>query len=188
MIEISDLRGRLPKFWIAEAADRYGEPLIAGWCADLLVERIAYDDPAFPSLGWLGGEPALNELRRGELTRRGADHWPRVWAARGLLYVWIPEAAGPVCQSLADPAWRVRELASKVVRRRELGEAAELLPELAADSVPRVRAAAARALGHVAEAEAAEAIRPLLHDDDPVVCREAQVALAELARRLDRPL
>jgi hypothetical protein len=72
------------------------------------------------------------------------DYWPRVWGARGLLYVWHADAQGAVVQGLADPAWRVREMCAKVVSRRDIADAPSLLSALASDPVSRVRVAAAR--------------------------------------------
>ncbi len=166
----------------------YGTGEVARWCTELLARRLAYDDPSAPPLVWIGGAAALAQLRIGRLAERGQDFWPRVWAARGLRYAWVPEAAGAVVQALADPAWRVRETAAKVVRLREIGEAADALAGLAADPVPRVRAAAVRALGAVGEAEHAEAVRQAAADPEPTVGRAAGAALAELCRRLDREL
>lgn len=186
MVEPEELRGRLPKEWVTTAARRYGEREVATWCADLLRRRVGWDDPDRPSLGWLGGPAALDELGVGRLAERGVDHWPRVWAARGLLYVWDPAAGDAVSAVLGDPAWRVREMAARVIRRRELGAAADLLPALTVDPVPRVRSAGARALGHVGGTGAADAIRPLLDDVDGSVRDAAERALAELGRRLDR--
>jgi HEAT repeat protein len=51
-----------------------------------------------------------------------------------------------VIAALADEAWRVREMAAKVVARRRLGDALTAVAALQQDPVPRVRAAAARAL------------------------------------------
>jgi hypothetical protein len=51
-----------------------------------------------------------------------------------------------VVEALADPAWRAREMAAKVVARRRLDDALEAVARLSWDPVPRVRAAASRAL------------------------------------------
>jgi hypothetical protein len=45
-----------------------------------------------------------------------------------------------------DPAWRVREMAAKVVARHRVGAALGAVAALRDDSVPRVRAAASRAV------------------------------------------
>ena len=173
---------------VREVQAQLGTGEVVRWCAGLLSGEIAYDDPSAPPLTWLGGAHAAAELRRGDMVTRGQDHWPRVWAARALLYAWVPEAAPAVVAALGDGAWRVREMAAKVVRLREIGEAAEPLAALVADPVTRVRVAAVRALAVVGESEAADAIRPALDDPESLVRRAAETALAQLARRLDRPL
>lgn len=156
-----------PRDLVRQACERYGEDAVAHWCADLMRGVRAGDHPPLELLG--GHE-------------RWADYWFRVWGARGLLYAWDPSAAPAVVAGLHDPAWRVREMSAKVVRLRELGEAADTLSGLVGDEVPRVRAAAVLALARVGEAEHATAIRSLQHDE-PELC---QKALYELARRLDR--
>jgi HEAT repeat protein len=69
-----------------------------------------------------------------------------VWAARALLYAWDDAARPAVSSSLADPAWRVREMAAKVVRKRGIATAQTALERLASDPIERVRVAAERAL------------------------------------------
>jgi hypothetical protein len=91
----------------------------------------------------LGGPMASIVIHDGPRQRN--QYWRRVWAARGLLYAWVPEAAGPVIAALADEHWRVREMAAKVVARRAIGEALYQVTALSDDPVPRVRAAAGRA-------------------------------------------
>ena len=56
--------------------------------------------------------------------------------------------------ALADESWRVREMAAKVVARREIGEGLTALAGLQHDPVPRVRAAAARATAMLTAARA----------------------------------
>lgn len=75
----------------------------------------------------------------------GQQYWLRVWAARALLYAWDEMARVAVLDALADEAWRVREMAAKVVARRLLGEALAAVAELRQDPVSRVRLAAERA-------------------------------------------
>jgi hypothetical protein len=74
------------------------------------------------------------------------QYWLRVWAARGLLWVWGDVALPAVVEALADEHWRVREMAAKVVARHCLGDAFEDVASLAEDPVPRVASAAARAV------------------------------------------
>ncbi len=158
---------------------------MAEWCAGLLSGAIRHDDPARPSLAWLGGAHATILLRD-----RGGDlgvqaYWPRVWAARGLLHVWNPVATATILAALDDPEWRVREMAAKVVRRWELGEAAERLAGMADDPVPRVRLAVVRALERVGDAEALDAVDQLSADTDPKVAGAARLAAGRLRRRID---
>jgi hypothetical protein len=73
-------------------------------------------------------------------------YWPRVWGARGLLWAWEDSALPAVRTALRDPAWRVREMAAKVVARNLVGDALDDVAPLRADPVRRVRVAATRAV------------------------------------------
>ena len=75
-----------------------------------------------------------------------SGYWPRVWAARGLLHAWDPAATGAIIGATADDAWRVREMAAKVIARHQVGDAFDAVTALRSDSVERVRAAASRAV------------------------------------------
>ncbi|GLZ78636.1 hypothetical protein Afil01_34430 [Actinorhabdospora filicis] len=184
MSEPADLAAS-PRDLLRGAAAVFGEDEIAAWCGDLLAARAAFDDPELPSLLWLGGRVARWELERE--AEPGEDrYWPRVWGARGLLYVWRPPVGGDVVAGLGDPAWRVREMCAKAAALRELGEAAEDLAYLLDDGTPRVRAAAARALGAVGEGEHALGLRDALLDPDEAVREAASRALDVLRERLDR--
>jgi hypothetical protein len=169
-------------------AARVGGDTVASWCAELLTARVDHDDPDRPTLEWLGG--ASTSYVEGRLQDSATfDYWPRVWGARGLLHVW-PAAAEPavtaaVVAALADPAWRVREMAAKVVAQHEVGEAADALLPCAADPVARVRAAAVRALGAVGESEHTHCVVDGLLDQDGAVRRAADRAVDRLERRLD---
>jgi hypothetical protein len=131
----------------AERARRGDAALIEG-CVALLGGRP--DDVDDGLITALGGEPARLVLDGGEGGRSG--YWPRVWAARGLLHAWDdhPVEAGPAAEAIigatGDPAWRVREMAAKVVARHRVGGALEAVAALRDDPVPRVRAAAERAV------------------------------------------
>jgi hypothetical protein len=81
-------------------------------------------------------------------------YWFRVWALRGLLWAWEARATSRVRESMSDEAWRVREMAAKVVARHRVGDALPEVARLRADPVPRVRAAAERAVARITEAEA----------------------------------
>jgi hypothetical protein len=78
--------------------------------------------------------------------RQRNQYWRRVWGARGLLYAWTPRAAAAIVGGLSDEHWRVREMAAKVIAKREIGEALHEVTTLREDPVPRVRAAAERAI------------------------------------------
>ncbi len=85
---------------------------------------------------------------------RDDSPWLRVWSLRGLLWAYEPQAAAAVRRALGDPAWRVREMAAKVVARHLVDEALEEVAALADDAVPRVRGAAHRALVRLSAAVA----------------------------------
>ncbi len=180
----SDL-SRRPRARILELAELIGEGEVARWCADLLAATVAYDDPGRPPLTWLGGPHASTILQMNAIQAKVYEYWPRVWGARGLMYVWYSDAHAAVMAGLADTQWRVREMSAKVVRMRELADAEEALSALVDDSVPRVRVAALLALGHVGEVEQSDVVSRLRSDRDPSVCSAAGRALTELKRRLD---
>lgn len=157
-----------------------GATVVAEWCARLLSGVAPYDDPQWPSIGWLGGAHATSLLRR-----RGKDlgdqaYWPRVWAARGLLHIWSQAAAAAVVTGLCDEAWRVREMAAKVAGKRELGDAVDELVHLTDDPVPRVRLAAIRALGRIGDVDALDALDRLSQDRDLTV----RIVSGEVSKRL----
>lgn len=133
----------------------------------------------------LGGRPEPGWLAGGKPPGAHA-YWARVWAARALLYAWDDAAADAVVGALDDEQWRVRELAAKVVRLRELAVAVDRLVDRTGDTVPRVRVAVARALAVVGEGEHAAALATMVDDPERSVSRNATAALAELSRRLDR--
>jgi HEAT repeat protein len=75
-----------------------------------------------------------------------SGYWVRVWALRGLLYVVSARATAHVVAACADPAWRVREMALKVIAAHRLDDGLEAAAISQGDDVARVRAAASRAL------------------------------------------
>jgi len=75
-----------------------------------------------------------------------SGYWPRVWAARGLLHAWDERAVQAIIYATTDDAWRVREMAAKVIARHRVGDALTAVAELENDPVPRVRAAGKRAV------------------------------------------
>ncbi len=94
----------------------------------------------------LGGPPA-DWVRTGG--NPGPDYWLRVWAARGLLYAWHDSAREAVRSALGDEAWRVREMALRVVAQRDMSEDRASVEALCEDDSARVRAAATRALSAI---------------------------------------
>jgi hypothetical protein len=81
----------------------------------------------------------------------GVDgYWPRVWAARGLLHVWDDVATDAVIAATTHDAWRVREMAAKVIARHHVAPAIDAVVTLLDDDNARVRTAARRAFDAVA--------------------------------------
>lgn len=122
----------------AECARRGDAAFIAG-CVALLGGRA--DDVDDSLITVLGGDAARHVLDGGEGGRAG--DWPRVWAARGLLHAWnerraaeADAATDAIIGATRDPAWRVREMAAKVVARHHVGEALEAVAALRDDPVP----------------------------------------------------
>ena len=151
----------------AECASGGRAALITG-CVALLAGRP--DDVDDRLITVLGGDAAAHVLDGGEGGRSG--YWPRVWAARGLLHAWDDPTADAIedpaaghatpghtvtangdeaatdaiIGALGDHAWRVRELAAKVVAAHRVGQALDAVAALRDDPIPRVRAAAERAV------------------------------------------
>ena len=69
-----------------------------------------------------------------------------MWATRGLLWAWDDVALESVQGALTDDAWRVREMALKVVARHRLDDLLLTVVDLQEDPAARVRAGASRAL------------------------------------------
>lgn len=160
-----------------------GEASVAAGCAEILRSGSWQDRDL---LVVLGGRHAIGEYERTEPAKSDQGYWAPTWAARGLLYAWDDAAAPAVVSALTHEAWRVREMAAKVVAAREIAPAADAIAALAEDPVARVRAAAARALGVVGEAEHASAALALAHDSDVQVRVRGEQAMAGMSARLDR--
>jgi hypothetical protein len=124
----------------AECARRGTAAVVAG-CIALIEGQGAGDDTLVRALGGPVAESVLSGREGG----RGG-YWPRVWGARGLLYAWDERATAAIIGATADPAWRVREMAAKVIARHRVGDALTAVAALRADAVPRVAAAAERAV------------------------------------------
>ena len=127
-----------PRLSIEAEAGRRGKPALVAGCIALL-NREPVDDALVMALGAQAGMSVLDSGPQ-------SQYWLRVWAARGLLWVWDPVALPAIIAALEDEHWRVREMAAKVVARHLLGEAFEAVSEMSDDPVPRVVEAAARAV------------------------------------------
>ena len=100
--------GVTPKQSIEAGCRRRGRENLVSGCVDLLLSQGA--DPEL--IVALGG-PSASWAVTGDAG--GPDYWLRVWAARGLTHVWNDSATSALSTALSDPAWRVREMALKVV-------------------------------------------------------------------------
>jgi HEAT repeat protein len=136
-----------PRESVDQECARRGKDKVVAGCIELLRGGVADPDLILA----LGGPPARRVLTR---EPSGPSCWLRVWAARGLLWAWDDEASQAVEEALHDDAWRVREMALKVVSRHCVEGAFPTVVELQEDSVSRVRAAAFRALTRLSRTEA----------------------------------
>lgn len=136
-----------PQQSIRAECDRRGKSAVVAGCIDLLSGREV--NPTL--IHALGGAPAKWAVEGGD---PGPPYWLRVWAARGLLWAWDDEALPAVMRALNDDAWRVREMALKVVARQLLDAALPAISDLHTDPNARVRRAAERAADRLARADA----------------------------------
>jgi hypothetical protein len=130
--------GKTPRESVEEEAQRRGRAQLVSGCRDLIAGR-----PVDPELILALGGPPARWVVTGEPA--GPPYWPRVWALRGLLWVWEDVAIPSVMVGLDDDSWRVRERALKVVARHRLHDALDSVGRLRNDQSARVRAAAGRA-------------------------------------------
>ena len=158
---------------IAAASERHGETIIV----ERAVSLIEGNNEGKEFLLIVGGEHA-----QGILDGAPVLYWPELWGTRALLHAWDDSAADAVRAALSNQAWRVREMATRVVATRRL-DAREQLVALLTDETPRVRAAAARALGTVGTADDIEAMSSLVTDEDIEVRRGAQQAMDAIRKR-----
>lgn len=166
-----------PRELVAALRTHLTEADAAGRCADLLTGA----DPAGHAdlLPYLAGRPGAAYPADG-----WGEHWPRVWGARGLLYLWDDSATDAVLAGLRDDAWRVAEMCLKVCALRDL-PAGDDAVRLAQHELPRVRTAAARALGEAGDVEHVTAVEDLVDDGSEEVRRAAHRALERMRARLD---
>lgn len=126
-----------PRSRIELLCRRHGAPEVADACVRLIIGRdldplmrAVFDDAHTDA--WLESE--VNA------------YWLRVWGVRGLLWNWDERAIPPLHSALSDEAWRVREMAAKVVARHLIDSALPFVVDLRGDPVARVRKAAERAV------------------------------------------
>ena len=129
-----------PRQSVAAECERRGKAAVVAGCIELLQGRHDVDDALVLGLGGAAAHAVLDGREGGK-----AGYWPRVWAARGLLYAWDECAVAAVIQATADEAWRVREMAAKVIARHRVADGLGAVAGLRGDQVARVRAAAERA-------------------------------------------
>lgn len=132
--------GLTPRQSIESESDRRGLNAVVTGCIALLHG----DESDVELIMALGGRPARRVLSGASKADGGA--WCRVWATRGLLWAWEDSATAAVRAATNDDAWRVREMAAKVVARHRVSTAFADVVGLRDDPVRRVRVAAQRAV------------------------------------------
>jgi hypothetical protein len=137
---VSGTAQKTPRERIASECQRRGRQAVVAGCVDILDGRDV-DDALVVVLGGLHAEYVLSGWEGGK-----SGYWPRVWAARGLLHAWEESATPAITRATADEAWRVREMAAKVIARHKVGGALGVVAGLRDDPVKRVSAAAHRAV------------------------------------------
>ena len=139
--------GTTPRKSIGAECERQGKGAVVAGCRALLAGREA--DPRL--ILALGGRPA--RWAAGFDEPAGPAYWLRVWGARGLLWVWDDEATPSILAALKDDAWRVREMATRVVIRHRVHDALPLVKRLQTDPNARVRKQAERAVSQLSDGD-----------------------------------
>lgn len=167
---------------VQSLAARHGEDAVVEVCVALLdgADPEAYGEVA---LGLSRHDLGFQQLREAGFR----DYWWPTWGARGLLYVWRPDAAPAVVGGVGHEHWRPAEMCLKVAARREVAEAAGGAVDLTGHDLARVRAVAVRTLGLVGDTEHVAVVRAALEDPDAGVRRAAGLALERMVGRLDLP-
>ncbi len=129
--------GKTPRDSIERESERRGKDKVVSGCMSLLGGKSADAELIYA----LGGPPA-SWVFTGEAS--GPEYWLRVWAARGLLWAWDDVALPCIMTALEDDAWRVREMALRVVAKHRLADAATAVAALRDDPNSRVASAASR--------------------------------------------
>src|SRR5260221_14088955 len=102
---------------VAAECELRGIGAVVSGCIDLLDGKGAEDTLIVA----LGGPPAEYVLAGREGGKGG--YWPRVWAARGLLYAWSGDAETAIIRATTDEAWRGRGKAAEGGTRHPRGPA-----------------------------------------------------------------
>lgn len=165
-----------PKQRIEAAVERYGHFEVVDRALSIMEGNNEGED----FLLYVGGDHA-----QGILDGAPVLYWPELWGVRALLHAWDEQATPAMIRALGNPAWRVREMAARVVAQHGLPARAELL-DLLGDDTPRVRIAAARALGAVGTLDDVESIVVQLKDSEIEVRRGAKQSLDALRKRFPR--
>lgn len=125
--------------------------------------RLLAGEVAPGELAWPPYRSVLLDIGDGHAERLMSDtsgqrlvYWPRVWAARALIYVGDRAAGTPLLSALADDHWRVRMTATQAIGSLPIHGATRRLLERLDDAHPRVRSAAVLALERVGSEEAIE--------------------------------
>jgi hypothetical protein len=142
---VASFWGVTPKQSVEFECDRRSRNAVVHDCVAILTGK--HPDADF--LRVIGG-PSAETVLDGQAG--GLDgYWPRVWAARGLLHVWDDIATDAIIDATTHDAWRVREMAAKVIARHHVKSAIDAVVTLLDDENARVRAAASRAFRTVGD-------------------------------------
>src|SRR5258708_24448732 len=131
--------GISPRQSVEAECQKRGLAAVVAGCVDLLDGRDA-DDALVVALGGPGAELVLSGREGGK-----SGYWPRVWAARGLLYAWADGPRPALARATTDDSWRVREMAAKGIAPHQVAHALTAGAGLMNDPGPPARAAAGRA-------------------------------------------
>lgn len=130
-----------PAVLVGLAVERWGSRGLMDRCVRLYRDMQWGDEPEL--MAYLAGAQGLRWV---ELGFGVQDYFVRTWALRAMLYAWDDSAEPAVIRALQDEHWRPREMALKVVAKRQIACQAKAASMMRDDPVPRVRAAAQRAM------------------------------------------
>lgn len=125
-VNVPSFWGKTPRESIEQECSRRGKDAVVAGCMELL----RGGDADAELILALGGSPA-RWVVSGEAP--APPYWLRVGATRGLLWAWDDVALKSVEVALNDEAWRVREMALKVVARHRLDDMLSTVVDLQED-------------------------------------------------------